>query len=150
MRLGPGPRAARGRRPMSAPGRDRRAGLPSVDRVLSAPAAAALIERYGRALVLDSVREALAERREAGEPAWVEEIAAASGEALDRLARPSQRRVFNLTGTVLHTNLGRAPLPEEAVAAATEAMRAPSNLEYDIDSGRRGERDDHLAFWLKR
>ncbi|MGE0257601.1 MAG: L-seryl-tRNA(Sec) selenium transferase [Alphaproteobacteria bacterium] len=135
---------------MNAAPRDRRAGLPSVDRVLSAPEAAALIERHGRALVLDAVREALAERRAAGLPASTEEIVAAGGAALDRLTRPSQRRVFNLTGTVLHTNLGRAPLPEEAVAAAVEAMRAPSNLEYDIESGRRGERDDHVAFWLRR
>ena len=131
------------------PDRDRRAGLPSVDRVLSAPETAALIERHGRALVLDAVRQAIAARRAAGASASIVDIVAAAA-SLDLLAGPSQRRVFNLTGTVLHTNLGRAPLPEEAVAAACEAMRAPTNLEYDIASGRRGERDDHVAFWLKR
>jgi len=130
--------------------RDRRAALPAVDRVLRSPGAAALSERYGRTLVLDAVRDALAARRGAGGATTVEAIVAASAEALARLMQPSQRRVFNLTGTVLHTNLGRAPLPEEAVAAATEAMRAPTTLEYDLDSGRRGERDDHIAGWLKR
>ncbi len=110
---------------MPARTRDGRAALPAVDRVLRAAGAAALIDRYGRALVIDAVRHALAERRDAGDAASIDDIVAASGKALARLMQPSQRRVFNLTGTVLHTNLGRAPLPEEAIAAAAEAMRAP-------------------------
>jgi L-seryl-tRNA(Ser) seleniumtransferase len=129
---------------------DLRAALPAVDRVLRAPAAAALLARYGRLPVTEAVREALAVSRAAGDVASVEAIVAASEARLARLMRPSQRPVFNLTGTVLHTNLGRAPLPEEAVQAAATAMRAPSTLEYDLASGRRGERDDHVAAWLKR
>jgi L-seryl-tRNA(Ser) seleniumtransferase len=133
---------------MSEAARDRR--LPAVDRVLRDAGAVALVERYGRNLVLDAVRHALAEHRDRGEPAMPATIVAASAAALERLMRPSQRRVFNLTGTVLHTNLGRAPLPEEAIAAATEAMRGPTTLEYDLATGRRGERDDHVAGWLCR
>jgi L-seryl-tRNA(Ser) seleniumtransferase len=135
---------------MSAQARDGRAALPAVDRVLNGPAAVALIGQYGRPLVVEAVRETLAACRTDGGTASIEAIATASEAWLAALMRPSQRRVFNLTGTVLHTNLGRAPLPEEAVAAVVEAMRAPSNLEYDIASGRRGERDDHIASWLKR
>ena len=93
---------------------------------------------------------ALAGRRASGEAAAAEAILADSAASLARLMQPSQRRVFNLTGTVLHTNLGRAPLPEEAIAAAVEAMRAPTTLEYEVEGGRRGERDDHVAGWLKR
>jgi L-seryl-tRNA(Ser) seleniumtransferase len=135
---------------MSSAARAGRAGLPAVDRVLRSPAAAALVAEYGRMLVLDAVRTALAARRSRGEAGSPDDILAESAAALARLMRPSQRRVFNLTGTVLHTNLGRAPLPEEAIAAAAAAMRDPSTLEYDLDSGRRGERDDHVAGWLKR
>src|SRR5947207_4730930 len=127
-----------------------RAALPAVDAVLRSPGGAVLIGEYGRHLVVETVRADLAERRARRESAAIEAVLEAVGAILERLAQPSQRRVFNLTGTVLHTNLGRAPLPEEAIIAAAEAMRAPTTLEYDLDSGRRGERDDHIAGWLTR
>ena len=128
--------------------RQGRAALPAVDRVLRA--ADTLIERYGRAPVTEAVRDALAAHRGRGMAADVDAILGATDAALGRLMRKSQRRVFNLTGTVLHTNLGRAPLPEEAIEAAAEAMREPTTLEYETEGGRRGERDDHVAGWLKR
>jgi L-seryl-tRNA(Ser) seleniumtransferase len=127
-----------------------RARLPSVDLVLRGAAGAALVARYGRTLALDAVRAALAAHRSGGAAASLADVTAEAGAALAALTRPSQRRVFNLTGTVLHTNLGRAPLPEDAIAAAAEAMRDPSTLEYDLDSGKRGERDDHVSGWLTR
>jgi L-seryl-tRNA(Ser) seleniumtransferase len=129
---------------------ERRAGLPAVDRVLRSEEGRALIARYGRALALDAVRAALDERRRCGADASVAAIVEASAAVLASTMQPSQRRVFNLTGTVLHTNLGRAPLPEEAISAAITAMRDPTTLEYDLDTGRRGERDDHIAGWLTR
>jgi L-seryl-tRNA(Ser) seleniumtransferase len=135
---------------MTAAERKGRAALPAVDRILRSDDGCALIARYGRALVLDAVRAALAERRNSGEAASVSAIVADGSSRLAHLLRPSQRRVFNLTGTVLHTNLGRAPLPEAAIAAAVSAMRDPSTLEYDTETGRRGERDDHISGWLVR
>lgn len=120
--------------------------LPSVDRLLSSPAFACLIEAHGRRLVTGVVRAVLAEMRAAaqtGAPlpdgaALTEKIAA----AVAAKAQPKLRPVFNLTGTVLHTNLGRAVLPEEAVAALVAAARSPCALEYDLESGGRGDRDD--------
>jgi L-seryl-tRNA(Ser) seleniumtransferase len=63
--------------------------------------------------------------------------------------RPRLRRVLNATGVIVHTNLGRAPLADEAVAAAAEAGRGYSNLEYDLDEGRRGSRQDHVEQLLR-
>jgi L-seryl-tRNA(Ser) seleniumtransferase len=135
---------------MTAVEREGRSALPAVDRVLRAEAARMLIGRYGRPLVVDAVRAALDRHRRCGTGASVSEILEDSAASLARDMQPSQRRVFNLTGTVLHTNLGRAPLPEEAIAAAAAAMRDPTTLEYDLETGTRGERDNHIAGWLTR
>jgi L-seryl-tRNA(Ser) seleniumtransferase len=121
------------------------ASLPSVDRLLRAPAVATLIAVHGRVAVTEAIRGVLGEMRAAGaapsdEQALLEAIAA----RLEQAARPTLRPVFNLTGTVLHTNLGRALLPEEAIDAIAEVARAPSTLEFDLGDGRRGERDDHV------
>ena len=123
---------------------------PSIDRMAAWSALAPLIERAGRKLVIDALR-AWAEARR-GAPDVADEAACARWcEArLASLVQPSQRRVFNLTGTVLHTNLGRALMAEEAIEAAVAAMRSPTTLEYDLSGGGRGERDDHVAPWLCR
>jgi L-seryl-tRNA(Ser) seleniumtransferase len=119
--------------------------LPSVDEVLRIAAAKAAIERFGRSAVVSAVRRVLAESRARktvpDRPDEVIDEAAALLEAQDR---PSLRPVFNLTGTVLHTNLGRALLAEPAIEAAVAAMRSAVTLEFDLEDGRRGERDDHL------
>jgi L-seryl-tRNA(Ser) seleniumtransferase len=68
-----------------------------------------------------------------------------------RAARaPSLRRVLNATGVIVHTNLGRAPLPSQALEHALEVARGYSNLEYDVEDGRRGSRQDHVASILRR
>jgi L-seryl-tRNA(Ser) seleniumtransferase len=123
---------------------------PSVDSVLRWPAVEALAAAHGRPLVVAAVREELAVRRASGEIGADDDIAAAiAARTLAQLA-PSLRKVFNLTGTVLHTNLGRAPLPPEAIEAMVTVASGASNLEYDLDTGKRGDRDDHIERWLCR
>lgn len=133
---------------------------PSVDRVLGWPAIESMVAIHGRTLVRDAVREALAalrQRLEAQAPPTDADGVDAQAMIVDDVSRrveawstPSLRRVFNLTGTVLHTNLGRAPLPPEAIEAVVGVASGASNLEFDLDAGRRGDRDDHVERWLCR
>lgn len=119
---------------------------PSVDEVLRSPHCEIAIARHGRQAATGAVRQVLERlRRDEGVAAVpVEAIAEQALASLDDRERPSQRPVINLTGTVLHTNLGRALLAEEAIEAVVAAMRAPTNLEYEIAAGQRGERDGHV------
>ncbi|MFC7208073.1 L-seryl-tRNA(Sec) selenium transferase [Comamonas endophytica] len=121
-----------------------------MDRLLGSPALAPWLDRHGRQACTQALRDTLdalrGELRAGAAPApdatSFEGIAAAAGERLAARFAPRLQAVFNLTGTVLHTNLGRALLPQEAVDAVIEAMLNPANLEYDLATGGRGDRDD--------
>ncbi|MBM3645279.1 MAG: L-seryl-tRNA(Sec) selenium transferase [Alphaproteobacteria bacterium] len=123
---------------------------PSIDRLANRPELAALCARAGRPLVVEALRAWVEARRGEADVGDATACAAWCQERLAPLIEASQRRVFNLTGTVLHTNLGRALLPEEAIEAAVQAMRSPTTLEYELDDGHRGERDRHVEPWLTR
>ena len=133
-----------------------RRALPSVDRLLKHEAVRELVSRYGHPLVVEAVRLLLDEHRAAmgtpgGDTPFDESAFVATCTArLAAQARPSLRRVFNLTGTVLHTNLGRALMPQSAAMAVAEAMMHPVNLEFDLEGGARGERDTHVERLLLR
>jgi L-seryl-tRNA(Ser) seleniumtransferase len=130
---------------------DRIGQLPSVDDVLRTPAGRLAVSEHGHVAAVGAVRSAVDEVRrrvrteqsapEATRAALAEEVAAMALDALAARAAPRLRRVYNLTGTVLHTNLGRALLAATAIEAASSAMRWPAAVEYDLESGRRGERD---------
>src|SRR3954462_280712 len=118
--------------------------LPSVDEVLARPAVRELAGRVGRSVAKVAARQAIAAARErilAGDSASGELVP--DRDVLERARRetaPRLVRVLNATGVVLHTNLGRAPLHEEALARVVEVASGYSNLEIDLRTGRRGHR----------
>jgi L-seryl-tRNA(Ser) seleniumtransferase len=124
--------------------------LPSVDRLLADERLRALADEHGHELVLAAARAALAHAREDIKAGFEQEdLPARAIVELDRLLAPRLRPVINGTGVVVHTNLGRAPLSEYALDRVREIGRGYSNLEYDLDAGARGSRQDHLATVLR-
>lgn len=122
---------------------------PAVDKALAWPGVQALVDCHGRALVVDALRAALQRWRE-GSIQDKQTLVADVQASIEQLLAPAFKPVFNLTGTVIHTNLGRAPLPPEAIAAIAAVAGGASNLEYDLDSGQRGDRDSHVEDWICR
>jgi len=123
--------------------------LPSVDAVLKTDLAATLTERFGHEATANAIRALLTEIRATwnsahSTPPTKEQLAHRAHTDLERESRSRMRPVFNLTGTIIHTNLGRALLAEPAIEAAIQAMREAVALEFDVTAGRRGERDDHV------
>lgn len=119
--------------------------FPSVDEILKAQPARAAVDRFGHRAVVGAIRATLAEAR--SERRALDDsgrIASIAFVRLEQQDRSSLRPVFNLTGTILHTNLGRALIADAAIDAAVQAMRNAMTLEFDVDSGKRGERDEHL------
>jgi L-seryl-tRNA(Ser) seleniumtransferase len=132
--------------------------IPSVDELLGQPRLAELSKRVDRNLVVQVARAVLADLRGriAGDANWtalglnaasVEELISAE---VERILSRSLQPVINATGVILHTNLGRAPLPEAVVDEFRRTATQYSNLEYDLEAGARGKRDVHTADLLTR
>lgn len=129
--------------------------LPAIDRLLRDPAFSPLLMQYGHSQTVALLRQMLDEAREyirlnQALPGWCEAWLMETSRRLSQTQQSALRPVFNLTGTVLHTNLGRAIQAEAAVTAVAQAMRAPVTLEYDLDDAGRGHSDRALADLLCR
>jgi L-seryl-tRNA(Ser) seleniumtransferase len=128
--------------------------LPSVDKILSDKRVLRCEKIYSRPTVLQITREYLGEARtrlKNGEPApSFDEIVVSICSRVSSLASISLRPVINATGVILHTNLGRAPLSAETIAAMEECSKGYVNLEIDLDDGKRGSRQVHVESLLCR
>ncbi len=123
--------------------------LPSVDRVLRETADVS--ERWGHERTAAAIRSTLEEVRTnmdefaaSGKSELLDQVVSMVTSRLEQEAGSSLVSVFNLTGTVLHTNLGRASLPQAALDRVQAVAGTPVNLEYNLDTGKRGDRDDHV------
>ncbi|MDR0807240.1 MAG: L-seryl-tRNA(Sec) selenium transferase [Enterobacteriaceae bacterium] len=139
---------------MNNPAQSLYSQIPSVDRLLNQPEMAVLLCRYGQHLVTESLRYLQERARQAiteeGRlPQWSQDWISAVSDDLAQKQRSGLQRVFNLSGTVLHTNLGRALLAEEAIEQVADVMRHAVTLEYDLDGAGRGHRDKVISELLK-
>lgn len=130
--------------------------LPSVERLLQTEDVDLLVRKYGRPLTLDAIRLTLDELRREVKAAPDSVIPPPSvivrrtESHLSRLERSSIQPVINATGVILHTNLGRAPLSQAAVRAMSDAARGYSNIEFDLETGKRGTRHSHVESLLQK
>ena len=128
--------------------------LPSVDRVLAFPEVAEATRSFSRDWVVGLVRleldHARQRIREGDGPSGPSEIAEGVCRRVQAAVRPEPRRVINATGVIIHTNLGRAPLSRAAITAVEEAALGYSNLEFDLESGRRGSRQAQLQSLVRQ
>jgi L-seryl-tRNA(Ser) seleniumtransferase len=122
--------------------------LPSVDKLLSDSRIKQLGDIYPHSLLVDLIRQRLDQERASivqGAPSSsLDEIVESINARAKALASPRPRYLINASGVILHTNLGRAPLSKEAIAAMDEVARGYCDLEFDVDSGTRGSRNTHV------
>jgi L-seryl-tRNA(Ser) seleniumtransferase len=130
---------------------DPRRTLPSVSALLESAGVRALLHSTPRGVVVAAARDVVNRARDdaSAVPADEMEWAQAIAERVALVQRPSLRPVVNATGVVLHTNLGRAPLPAVALVAIARVAGGYSNLEYDLEAGARGSRYAHCAALLR-
>ena len=128
--------------------------LPSVDSVMAIPPVVAVGAGYRRDLVVNLVRQQLDRARQeirmGGSAPSAAELAEVVCRELESMARREPRRVINATGVIIHTNLGRAPLSRAATEAMVEAAAGYTDLELDLQTGRRGSRQAHLQSLLSQ
>jgi L-seryl-tRNA(Ser) seleniumtransferase len=128
--------------------------LPSVDMLLQTPEVSTLVHGYGRTLTVEAIRSVLADIRQAmlgGAPCPTQgALLSVLSERLETWGHPTLRPAINATGVVIHTNLGRAPLCQDALAAMVAVGASYSNLEYDLEAGSRGSRYVHAQDLLCR
>ncbi|MGF1580337.1 MAG: L-seryl-tRNA(Sec) selenium transferase [Gemmataceae bacterium] len=129
--------------------------LPPVNEVLRVPRIATLVEEQPRELITEAIREELNLVRQKLRNGWTESdlpdaetLAERVIARFEKAYQPNFRTVINATGIILHTNLGRAPMAEEAASAAYHASRAYLNLELDLESGKRSSRQLAVRNWL--
>jgi len=134
----------------------RLSSLPSVERLLQTEDIGELVKKHGRSLTLDAIRLTLDEMRAEirarpdGEAPELQTILNRTESHISEWERPSIQTIINATGVILHTNLGRAPLSEAAVQAMSRAARSYSNIEFDLETGKRGSRLGHAEAILQK